>query len=88
MNWFQTNFYHNTNQRKQLDAWWRHQMETFSALLALFEGNPPATGGFLSQRPVMRSFDFFYLRRTKHLSKQSWGLWFIWDAIAPIMTSL
>ena len=24
-------------------AWWRHQMETFSALLALCEGNPPLT---------------------------------------------
>ena len=27
-------------------TWWRHQVETFSALLALCEGNPPATGGF------------------------------------------
>ena len=26
-------------------TWWRHQMETFSALLALREGNPPVTGG-------------------------------------------
>ena len=26
-------------------TWWRHQMETFSALLALCEGNPPVTGG-------------------------------------------
>ena len=24
-------------------SWWRHQMETFSALLALCEGNPPVT---------------------------------------------
>ena len=31
-------------------AWWCHQMETFFALLALWEGNPPITGGFLSQR--------------------------------------
>ena len=28
-----------------LVTWWRHQMETFSALLALFEGNPPIPGG-------------------------------------------
>ena len=34
-------------------------METFSALLALCEGNPPVTGGFPSQRPAMRSFDIF-----------------------------
>ena len=40
-------------------SWWRHQMETFSALLALWEGNPPFTGGFPSQRPVTRSFEFF-----------------------------
>ena len=36
---------------------WRFQMETFSALLALCEGNPPVTVGLPSQRPVMRSFD-------------------------------
>ena len=51
---------------------WRHQMKTFSALLALCEGNPPATGGFPSQRPVTRSFDvFFDLRLNKRLSIQS-----------------
>ena len=47
-------------------------METFSALLAICEGNPPVTGGFPSQRPVTRSFDvFFDLRLDKRLSKQS-----------------
>ena len=25
-------------------SWWRHQMETFSALSALLEGSPPVTG--------------------------------------------
>ena len=50
---------------------WRHQMESFSALLALCEGNPSVTGGFLSQRPVMQSFDvFFDLRMNKRLNKQ------------------
>ena len=43
-----------------LPAWWRHQMETFSAILVLCEGNPPVTGGFPAQRPVTRSFDVFY----------------------------
>ena len=57
-------------------AWWRHQMETFSALLALFAGNSQVTGEFPSQRPVTRSFDvFFDLRLNKRLSKQSWGRW-------------
>ena len=53
------------------------QMETFSALLALCEGNPPVTVEFPSQRPVMRRFDvFFDLRLNKQLSKQSRRLWF------------
>ena len=58
-------------------AWWRHQMETFSALLAICAGNSPVTGEFAAQRPVTRSFDvFFDLRLNKRLSKQSWGWWF------------
>ena len=58
-------------------AWWRHQMETFSALLALYAGNSPVTGEFFSQRPVTRSFDVpFDLRLNKWLGKQSWGWWF------------
>ena len=36
-------------------SWWRHRLETFSALLAICAGNSPVTGEF--QRPVMRSFD-------------------------------
>ena len=59
------------------NSWWRHQMETFSALLAFCVGNSPVTGEFPSQRPVTRSFDvFFDLRLNKRLSKQSWGWWF------------
>ena len=38
-------------------------METFSALLALCEGNPPVTGGFPSQKPVTRTFDVFFDQR-------------------------
>ena len=40
-------------------SWWRHQMETFSALLACCAGNSPVTGEFPSQWPVTRSFDVF-----------------------------
>ena len=58
-------------------AWWRHQMETFSALLAIFAGNSPVPGEFPAQRPVSRSFDvFFDLHPNKRLSKQRWGWWF------------
>ena len=56
---------------------WRHQMETFSALLALCAENLPVTGEFPSQRPVTRIFDvFFDLRLNKRLNKQSWRRWF------------
>ena len=57
--------------------WWRHQMETFSALLAICAGNSLVPGDFPAQRPVTRSFDvFFDLRLNKRLSEQSWGWWF------------
>ena len=50
-------------------SWWRHEMETFFALLALCAGNSPVTGEFPSQRPVTQSLN-------KRLSKQCWGWWF------------
>ena len=63
-------------QTKYVMSWWRHQMQPFSALLALCAGNSPP-GEFPAQRPVMWSFDvFFDLRLNKRLSKQSWGCWF------------
>ena len=50
-------------------SWWRHKMETFSALLALCPGN--------SHRPVTRSFAIFFDPRLKErLSKQSRRRWF------------
>ena len=59
------------------NTWWRHQMQTFSALLAICAGNSPVTGEFPAQRPVTLSFDvFFDLRLNKRLIKQSWGRWF------------
>ena len=62
-------------------------MEAFSALQTLFDGNPPVTGGFPSQRPVTQNFDvFFDLRMRK--KQQTIETPVIWDAIALIMTSL
>ena len=67
---------HTWDPGNRLDPWWRHPMETFSALLALCAGNSPVTGEFPSQRPVTRSFDvFFELRLSKRLGKQSWDWW-------------
>ena len=57
---------------KLLSSWWRHQMETFSALLTLCAVNSLVTAEFPSQRPVTRGFDVFLdLRLNKLLSKQS-----------------
>ena len=71
--WFSTDSYSNWF----YISWWRHQMETFSPLLALCAGNSLVTGEFPSQRPVTQSFDVFIdLRLNKRLSKQSWGWWF------------
>ena len=62
---------------EEICTWWRHQMETFSALLAICARNSPVPGEFPAQRPVTRSFDVcFYLRLNKRLSKQSRGWWF------------
>ena len=58
-------------------TWWPHQIETFSALLALCADNSLVTGEFPSQRPVTRGFDvFFDLRLNKRLNKQSRRQWF------------
>ena len=58
-------------------TWWRHQLEIFSALLAICAGNSPVTGEFPAQSPVTRSFDvFFGLRLNKRFSEQWWVWWF------------
>ena len=57
-------------------AWWRHQMETISALLVICAGNLwPVNSPHKGQwRGVLMVF--FYLRLNKLLSKQLWGWWF------------
>ena len=75
-------------------TWWRHQMETFSALLTFCAGNSLVTDEFPSQRPVTQSFDvFFDLHLDKQLSKQLWGWWFetpscpLWHHRSDILNS-
>ena len=59
------------------NPWWRHQLQSFSALLAICAWNSPVTGKFSPQRPVTRGFAvFFDLLLNKWLSKQRWGWWF------------
>ena len=43
---------------KEAKSWWHHQMETFSASLAICAGNSPVPGEFPTQRPVTRNFEF------------------------------
>ena len=51
-------------------AWWLHQVEAFSAFLAICAGNSPVSGEFPAQRSVTRSFDVFIdPRLNKRLSK-------------------
>ena len=57
----------------------------FCALLALCVGNPPAAGGFPSQRPLTRSFDVDFDQQTVEQTTQTPVFW---DATAVIMTSL
>ena len=55
-------------------SWWRHQMEPFSALLAICAGNSPVSGEFPAQRPLTRGFGVsFDQRPNKWLCQQSWG---------------
>ena len=63
-------------------------METFSALLALFEENSPATGEFPSQRQVVRSFDVFFWSAFEQPVELTIETPVIWDAIKPIITPL
>ena len=71
-------------QCEKWQKWWRHQMEAFSALLAMCAGNSPVTGGFPAQRPVTRSFDvYFDLHLNKRLNKQ-WRGWWIETPSRPL----
>ena len=69
LNWRSDNHIFFLSASEATSTWWRHQMETFSALLAICE--------FPTQRPVTRNFDvYFDLRPNNRLSKQSWGWWY------------
>ena len=52
--------------------WWRHQMKTFSALLAIWAGNSPVPGEFPAQSDT-ELWCFLRSALNQRLSKQSWG---------------
>ena len=66
------------------NIWCHHQMERFSALLAICMVNFTVTGEFPAQRPVTWSFVvFFDLRLNKQLSKWLWG-WCVEMPLCPL----
>ena len=74
-------------------SWWRyHQIENFSALLAICEVNPPVTGGFPSGISLTKPSDAelwcFLWYGPEQMAEQTIETPVIWDAIALIMTSL
>ena len=63
-------------------SWWRHQMETFSALVDLCARNSPVTGEFPSQKTVTRIFVvFFDLRLTKVALNDVTVIWWLCSLI-------
>ena len=68
-------------------AWWRHQMETFSALLALCEGNhrSPVDSPHKGQ---WRGALMLSLICVEQMAEQTIETPVIWDTVATIMTSL
>ena len=51
--------------------WWCHDMETFSVLLNLFEGNLSVSGGFPSQTAIDAGFDVSLVVAQTLLNKRS-----------------
>ena len=67
---------HSSQVRRTVNSPWRHDLETFSALLALCEGNPPVTGGFPSQRTSNAEMFFFDIPLNKRMNKHLSCRWF------------
>ena len=69
-------------------AWWRHQMETFFALLAFCAGNSPVTGEFPTKKASDAELWCFLWSAPAPTDEQTMETPVIWDATALIMTSL
>ena len=72
----------------QLIPWWRHQMGTVSAILALCERNPPVTVGFLLTKASDVELWCCLWSSPEQTAEQTIETAVIWDAVALIMTSL
>ena len=68
-------------------SWRRHDMETLSALLVLYVGNPLVTGGLPSQRTSNAIFDSFVVVRPKKLLNEQSSCPFLFKKIHLMMSS-
>ena len=60
-----------------MNTWWHYDMETPSALLALFARKPPVSMQSLHKGTVMRSYDVFFVVRLNKLQNTHLScLWF------------
>ena len=59
-------------------SWWRHHMEKLPTILALWEGNPPVTGGFPSQKASSVELGYCLWSTPEHMvEKKQWKCrWF------------
>ena len=69
-------------------AWWFHQMETFTALLAICVGNSPVPGESPRTKAGDAELWCFLWPASEYAIEKTIVRLVIWDAIAPIMTPL
>ena len=74
-------------ERHKTSPWWRHPMRTFSALLALCEGNHRSPVDSLTKASDAELWCFLW-SAPEQTVEQTIVTPMIWDAIALIMTSL
>ena len=59
-----------------MKQWWRHQMEAFSALLAICAGNSPVSGiGFQVEMPYVSAFIRTEVEWYNHIVSMFYECW-------------
>ena len=67
------------NTRQQQQPRWRHDMETITAWLTIWEGNQPTTDGFPVTKPIMWSFGVLLVVSLKKLLPYGTNNWIAGD---------
>ena len=66
-------------------SWWHHDMEPYSTLLALCEGNPPVTRGFPPQRARNTELKCFLWCAPERTVEKTVELLVIWGAMTVML---